>query len=634
MGSWILNLNFIIWILVLHFTDDTQRITPNQEVFLILLMSFIFLNLLRWIVEILMSNYERLYQISIFLLLIVYNFFSLYHFVTKNRLEYSLVYDNFFEIFTYGGFQVIYAEIKRILGLQEIFLIFLVFLVLFYVGIYNKKLKPKIIKYRWVKLPISFLMTIFFVISSPFYFYDELAYFGQTAIEYHFPSKKYSFDRESSNLPDIKFFKIESSKKNRDEKPNIILIMMESLNGNFVDTKNKDGKEYMPVFNSYIRKGLYLKNFYAHSVQTAKGHFSILCGLLPLVKDKAFYFPNIKFNCLPKILKKDNYRTYFIQGYKDYHFDNAYSWLSKNGFDIVETTKIDQLTSEERKRFIWGWGIQDNFTYKQALDKIEELYKKEPRKPVFAAIATISHHVGFDDLPHDMMFLYPNPQNRYESFANSIHLSDRFLKTFFEEFDKKLLLKKNTLIVVTGDHSFPAGEHGSYYNETGAYKENFKTSLIMLWANKISPETKERFFSQQDIAASVLDIIGWSGSTHFMGNSFFSKKENSKPIALIQPYDGVHIGGIVSGYKYMYHYQTGKQSLYNLLLDPLEKNNLFSGNSGVLRRDESGHKKTQTHNQAKTQGGFHDHSEEFKNLIKTIHYNEHIILNNNIPTSK
>ena len=64
-------------------------------------------------------------------------------------------------------------------------------------------------------------------------------------------------------------------------------------------------------------------------------------------------------------------------------------------------------------------------------------------------------------------------------FANSINTADSFLKTFFEELDARGL-RKNSLIILLGDHSFPMGEHKNYATENTFYNELFKTPLLVI----------------------------------------------------------------------------------------------------------------------------------------------------------
>lgn len=370
---------------------------------------------------------------------------------------------------------------------------------------------------------------------------------------------------------------------------------MESFNANFADSKSPQGVEYMPTFNSKIPQGVFFENFYGHSVQTAKGHFSILCGLAPLIKGKAMKQARLKLHCLPEILKNVGYQTSFIQGYGNVHFDNSYNFMKSIGFSSFEATDTSKLTAKQRVRDIWGFGIQDDYTYRQAFKKMDSLNKQNPDKPIFSVIATISNHMDFHFVPKHLRFFYKNPHGNYEHFVNSIRASDEFLKSFFAELSKREYLKNNTLVIITGDHSFPAGEHGNYTNASGSYSELFKTPLLFIWPGELVPRRVKERHSQIDIAPSILDLLGISTKTHFVGESVWHSNI-SKVIPLLHPYDGVHLGGIIGNLKYVYNVKSNRHTLYDLEKDPKETTNIYSSDhklNGLFKEIVKQHYKNQ-----------------------------------------
>ena len=208
------------------------------------------------------------------------------------------------------------------------------------------------------------------------------------------------------------------------------------------------------------------------------------------------------------------------------------------------------------------------------MDKLHD-EKKLINQKIFASLTTISNHQKFTKVPLDQRYIYPDQKNKKEFYANSIRVSDEYLKTFFEEFYKRDYLK-NSIIIVTADHSFPVGEHYSYAAENGFYKENFKIPFLFIWNTRQGEYQgiEKRAYSQIDIAPSLLELLGISEKTHFRGTSFFG--EPAKFIQLIQPYSGTYLGAISYPYKYMYHAKTRSEFLFNLNLDPFEEQNLIN----------------------------------------------------------
>src|SRR5690606_2379937 len=132
---------------------------------------------------------------------------------------------------------------------------------------------------------------------------------------------------------------------------------------------------------------------------------------------------------------------------------------------------------------------------------------------------------------------------------------DEYIKTFFDEFYKRDYLK-NSIIILTADHSFPVGEHYSYAAENGFYKENFKIPFLFIWNGNEEKYSgvEKKAYSQLDIAPTIMEILGLSEKNHFRGSSIIN--EPLEYIHLIQPYSGTYLGVLNYPYKFMHHQKT------------------------------------------------------------------------------
>ncbi len=607
-GHIFLILLYSIYLIFLHFSVDIQHIDLSLINILLIVASFISLTALHLMIEIITNKSVVLYRTVTIATLSIYEIFYLYHYRMWDHFDYKVLADNWDELFNPQALPMVNSIASEILQVKDYLNITLFIFIICYFGLYKKRLFPRQLNHKFKKL-VAAIIVLITSIMSPLYFFDELTFVAQSIYQHHFPApSKYNFARD---LKDIDYPYIHYSQSNfttNKKAPNIIIVAIESLNANFINKKTSSGQEYTPIYNSHIAQGLFFENFYGHSVQTAKGHFSILCGLPPLIKGKAFKVKNINFNCLPQILKDYGHQTYFIQGYQQSHFDNTKDFMTRNGFDNFEVTDISNMSKHEQDKFIWGFGPQDNFTYIQAFKSIDQLHKESPQKPIFAMIATISNHMDFTAVPSDQRYIFPQPSSQFHHHANAVRVSDKYLETFFQELAKRKYLTDNTLIVITGDHGFPAGEHGSFINASGSHKELFKTPLLMLWTGKIKPKIEHRYFSQQNIAPSILDLIGWSGKNHFKGQSIFHPNQISQIIPLIQPYNGIHIGGIMNRKKFILQQRVNKYTLYDLHSDPDETVNMFS-------------------NELSSYG-------KFDQMVKDVYRNQYIILNNKVWDTK
>ncbi|MBL6988992.1 MAG: sulfatase-like hydrolase/transferase [Bacteriovoracaceae bacterium] len=513
-----------------------------------------------------------LHTFSKILIICIYMLIGDYHLRTRYNLDFAIFIDNWSLIFYKESFFVVLDTFTN----KDIIITLGVSCILIILEVLKKSIsKTDVTKNMLSQFTISSLLYCFIIIFLP-YSYEEISSLNKSIISYYFSDdafqvsrtfkdKKYPYIKdEDTNLASLK------------DKPHIFIILVESFNANVVLTKNESRQEYTPFYNSLIKRGLYLNNFWGQSVQTAKGQLSTLCSILPTIRKKVYVdYPDIKMKCLPKILKKYNYETLFFDGFK-LKFDNTGNFAKKHGFEHVHDMTSDFITPQEIKKFSWGWGIRDDLFYIKLFKYIDKLHKKNTKNPkhFFTLLATASNHKNFQDVPKNQRYLYPNQNNKKQYYANSIRVSDEYLKTFFDEFNKRDYLK-NSIIIITGDHSFPIGEHYSYNAENGFYAENFKIPFLFIWNNNSKFKgVMNTAKSQLDIAPTILEILGISEKNHFLGNSFFDKK--NRYIPLIQPYDGTYLGAVFYPFKYMFHKKTRREYLFNLDSDPKEQNNIIN----------------------------------------------------------
>ena len=151
----------------------------------------------------------------------------------------------------------------------------------------------------------------------------------------------------------------------------------------------------------------------------------------------------------------------------------------------------------------------------------------------------------------------------------------------------------NSLVMVTGDHSFPMGEHDIYRSESGAFEEFFRVPLCLWWPNHwSSAHLTQTAHTQMDIAPSILNWIGVNQPNPFQGRPIdLNPVPDPNPVAkshsihaeknlLFQPYGGRWFVSVRYPTKYIYHAQTGWEGVFDLASDPTETTNLASKPQG------------------------------------------------------
>ncbi len=354
--------------------------------------------------------------------------------------------------------------------------------------------------------------------------------------------------------------------------PDIVLLMMESFAASMVERRTPDGRAVTPVFDAFARDGVFVERFYSNSIQTSKGQFATLFSAMPSIRGKEFEpFAGRRFLSLPALLRGFGYRTVFLQAYKDAGYDNTRAFLSRNGFDVVQSVSAFMLPGDEAN--VWGWGLQDDVFYLRCLERLDAIRRESGDRPLFVVLATISNHMPFTYLPKGLQVLHPGTEEPLGRFENSINLSDRHLATFLEGIRRRPRLDAG-IVLVTGDHSTPTGEHGYFNNEVHADEEFFRIPLALRWRGHLAPRRiADVPFSQMDIAPTIIDLLRLPVARHpFEGVSLFEQGRRLHPIYLVQPYAGRYLAVVEHPWKIIRHFD--EDLLYDLERDPGERVNL------------------------------------------------------------
>jgi arylsulfatase A-like enzyme len=491
---------------------------------------------------------------------------ALYRFTTGHAFDYFLLADNV-ALLTFGeSWRVLLARVSA----QHWIALVGVLAIGTAIGLRREESsRPRYFAARVVGA--AALLLVF--VLTPLSRHHDLLYVARSAYDYHFASAITDVDADEE-YPYVKRATGESRKDG--PRPHIFIVMMESLNANFVEAKTPDGREYTPVFNSLIPKGVFVERHYANGVQTPHGQLGILCSILPSLRGKVFTDrPNLSLRSLPTILKEHGYNTLFFKGYKSLRFDNTGEFMAHIGFEEIHAMDADFVTDED-KQYIWGWGLQDDRTYQKVFSFMDQRADDELKRPDFVVIHTVSHHYPFDHLPREKWLLFPDAADPKEHIANSTFLADQFLGEFFRQLELQPQYA-DSLVIVTGDHSFPAGEHDGYHNEHGFYDEHFRTPFLLLWPGKVEPRRIDVCCSHLDIAPTLLDLLQIETDNHFMGQSVLTPLEAARSIYVVQPYNGPYLAVIQYPFKYVRGLRTPGELLFNLADDPKECENIIEG---------------------------------------------------------
>ena len=272
-------------------------------------------------------------------------------------------------------------------------------------------------------------------------------------------------------------------------KPNIIVILWESLTSKVLPELGGNYPDVVPELRSLIREGILFDNFYANGNRSDKGIVAILSGYPAQPKRSIVKIP-IKSSKLPVITKPlvDNgyYTGYFHGG--ELAFANIKSYLIHADFNTLvgkEAFNKNQLNSK--------WGAHDHIVMEKALQDIS----KQPQ-PFFNMIFTLSSHEPFD-IPVAPQFPGDDLESQYKS---SLHYTDQAIGSFIRQ-AKQQNWYENTLIIILADHGHRLlGENPRY--------EKDRFHIPMLWlggALAVKDSVVTKTFSQTDLPKTLLNQL-------------------------------------------------------------------------------------------------------------------------------
>jgi len=356
-----------------------------------------------------------------------------------------------------------------------------------------------------------------------------------------------------------------------ERRPNVIVLFLESWSGIYTDTKSANGRAYTPIYDAHRRDGLTVDHFYASSIQSSRGRFATLCSLIPLYRGKEFEaLADADLHCLPQVLADSGYETFLYSASDEPDFEHSTDFFDHIGFEDV---RFQDPTERGVDPDVWGAGLQDDVYYRKLFAALDDKLAEDPSSPIFTVAINASNHYPFDKNPAHV----PDPEGTTKYARNylaSLRASDAWLATFFEELDKRPALR-DAIVVLVGDHSFPADEHGSHFNGLGAHEESFRTAFSLRWRGHVaSTVITGQAASQLDIAPTIIDLLQLRETSHFVGRSLFKGNEPTA-VPMVQPYDGVHLAAVLYPYKLEVHDSSRQRHLYDLSEDPDEERDLY-----------------------------------------------------------
>ena len=287
---------------------------------------------------------------------------------------------------------------------------------------------------------------------------------------------------------------------------NVVIIILESFSKEFVGYYN-NGKGYTPFLDSLIPHSLVMENAYSNGIKSIEALPAITASIPTLMNDPFITssYANNKYKSLTNILKNEGYTSSFFHGGTRGTM-GFYQFSKKAGFDsYFGMEEYGNMNDHDG-----SWGIYDE----PFLEYFSEHLGKE-KQPFICSFFSLTSHPPYN-IPENLENKFPKGELQIHE---SVGYTDYALKQFFEK-SKDEEWFKNTLFIITADHTSPESSNKKYNSKIGRY-----SIPIIYFMGDSSLKSSDSVITQQiDILPTTLDILNYNKTFYSFGNSIYEKK--------------------------------------------------------------------------------------------------------------
>jgi len=287
----------------------------------------------------------------------------------------------------------------------------------------------------------------------------------------------------------------------RTNRPNILLILLESFSANVIEAVGGEAG-ITPNIDRLSKEGIVFTNMYANSFRTDRGIVSVLNGYLAQPTTSIMKYPS-KSQTLPSLAKslgQEGYVSDMLYG-GDINFTNMRSYFYSSGYSRITADKDFPLSTRLSK-----WGANDDVTFSWLYSDIA---KRDTASLWMSTFLTLSSHEPFEVPFHHM----DNP------YLNSVAFTDSCLGSFIEK-TKELPLWEDLLIILVSDHGYryPAGMVESY---------PARYHIPMIWLGGAVKKSMQinTFSNQTDLAATLLNQLDIPHNDFIFSKDIMNKQQ-------------------------------------------------------------------------------------------------------------
>ena len=300
---------------------------------------------------------------------------------------------------------------------------------------------------------------------------------------------------------------------------NVLLVALEGIPGLYIPEIREamgvaESPVTMPKLAEATKDAMLLPDFTAHSHQTIRGLYAMLCGdfsKLSWDTPKAFELQNAPERaaaCLPAQLAKQGWATHYLQA-AGLGFMAKDRVMAQAGFGEIHGSEWF-AGQDIQNAFPFEWGMEDAAFFRGARRYIADLRRGE--KPWMLTLLTVGTHQPYA-APDEIAAKYPSRKDAATA------LLDAAVAEFLQGLRADGVFE-DTVIIVTSDES-----HGS---PLAPWVSAWGLGLVFAPEMQKMPRLKRGGYGLVDVEASVLDYLGLPRPPGVIGRSFFRDYESPR----------------------------------------------------------------------------------------------------------
>ncbi|MBN2730518.1 MAG: sulfatase-like hydrolase/transferase [Bacteroidales bacterium] len=292
------------------------------------------------------------------------------------------------------------------------------------------------------------------------------------------------------------------------KKPNIVIIIVESLSAEHMGCLNNGLPSYTPFLDSLSNHSLLFTQMYANGRISLDGIPAIINGLPPLLNGSistSMYAGN-NLPGIAKMLKPFGYYNSFFHGGSNGTMNFDALSLASGYEKYYGRNEYPGPNSD----FDGNWGIFDEPWLQFMAEELNTM-----PEPFHATVFTLSSHHPYT-IPEQHIDRFPKGNGKLHE---CIGYADYSLQKFFNR-AQEMPWFQNTLFIITADHT------GEIMNDCFVNAPN-NYAIPMIWyaANDSTLDGQNDILCQQtDILPSIADYLNINATTYGFGHSVFDQE--------------------------------------------------------------------------------------------------------------